>query len=124
MERRTLCWLRQICGGLVGANPRPGLARTRRPILDYENLFRFPPGFVYEQLMRGLLCFSAGCRTIETGMTVQTRAHALPSLEEIYRAHNLNNIDTHFVNTRLLTLPEDVTRKFRAGFANTFRRPR
>ena len=52
-------------------------------------------------------------------ITVQQARAALPSLEESYRAQYPNNIDSAFVTT-LRTLPEDVTRNFRAGFATLF----
>ena len=56
---------------------------------------------------------------LKPGVTVQQARAALPSLEESYRAQYPNNIDSEFVTT-LRTLPEDVTRNFRAGFATLF----
>jgi predicted permease len=56
---------------------------------------------------------------LKPGVTVQQARAALPSLEESYRAQYPNNIDSAFVTT-LRTLPEDVTRNFRAGFATLF----
>src|SRR5947208_7981139 len=56
---------------------------------------------------------------LKPGMTVQRARAALPSLEESYRAQYPNNIDSALVTT-LRTLPEDVTRNFRAGFATLF----
>src|SRR6266480_2990117 len=76
------------------------------------------PGFSHEQLMRGSFFLRVVGR-LKPGMTVQHARAALPSLEESYRAQYPNNIDSAFVTT-LLTLPEDVTRNFRAGFATLF----
>src|SRR5439155_1727811 len=56
---------------------------------------------------------------LKPGMTVQRARAALPSLEESYLAQYPNNIDSALVTT-LRTLPEDVTRNFRAGFATLF----
>jgi len=47
----------------------------------------------------------------------QARAAAIVGRK--HRAQYLNNIDSAVVTT-LLTLPEDVTRNFRAGFATLF----
>src|SRR5213079_2619959 len=76
------------------------------------------PGFSHEQLMRGSFFLRVVGR-LKPGMTVQQARAALPSLEESYRAQYPNNIDSAFVTT-LRTLPEDVTRNFRAGFATLF----
>src|SRR4029434_2068524 len=76
------------------------------------------PGFSHEQLMRGSFFLRVVGR-LKPGVTVQQARAALPSLEESYRAQYPNNIDSAFVTT-LRTLPEDVTRKFRAGFATLF----
>ena len=56
---------------------------------------------------------------LKPGVTVQQARAALPSLEQSYRAQYPNNIDSALVTT-LRTLPEDVTRNFRAGFATLF----
>src|SRR5881398_386115 len=76
------------------------------------------PGFSHEQLMRGSFFLRVVGR-LKLGVTVQQARAALPSLEESYRAQYPNNIDSEFVTT-LRTLPEDVTRNFRAGFATLF----
>jgi putative ABC transport system permease protein len=76
------------------------------------------PGFSHEQLMRGSFFLRVVGR-LKPALTVQQARAALPSLEESYRAQYPNNIDSAFVTT-LLTLPEDVTRNFRAGFATLF----
>ncbi|HEX3420792.1 MAG TPA: ABC transporter permease [Candidatus Udaeobacter sp.] len=76
------------------------------------------PGFTHEQLMRGSF-FLRGLGRLKPGATVQQARAALRSLEESYRAQYPNNIDSEFVTT-LRTLPEDVTRNFRAGFATLF----
>ena len=56
---------------------------------------------------------------LKPGLTVQQARAALPPLEQSYRAQYPNNIDSAFVTT-LRTLPEDVTRNFRAGFVTLF----
>src|SRR3989440_3781545 len=76
------------------------------------------PGFSHEQLMRGSFFLRVVGR-LKPGMTVQRARAALPSLEESYRAQYPNNIDSALVTT-LRTLPQDVTRNFRAGFATLF----
>jgi predicted permease len=76
------------------------------------------PGFSYEAIMRGAFFLRVVGR-LKPGMTVQQARAALPSLEESYRAQYPNNIDSAFVTT-LRTLPKDVTRNFRAGFATLF----
>src|SRR5215216_2563266 len=76
------------------------------------------PGFSYEQMMRGAFFLRVVGR-LKPAMTVQQARTALPSLEESYRAQYPNNIDSALVTT-LRTLPEDVTRSFRAGFATLF----
>src|SRR5438477_10647956 len=76
------------------------------------------PGFSHEQLMRGSFFLRVVGR-LKPGMIVQRARAALPSLEESYRAQYPNNIDSAFVTT-LRTLPEDVTRNFRTGFATLF----
>src|SRR5438445_7367803 len=76
------------------------------------------PGFSHEQLMRGSFFLRVVGR-LKPGVTVQQARAALPSLDERYRAHDPNNIDSAFATT-LRALPEDVTRNFRAGFATLF----
>src|SRR5215831_15878022 len=76
------------------------------------------PGFSHEQLMRGSFFLRVVGR-LKPGVTVQQARTALTSLEQSYRAKYPNNIDSAFVTT-LRTLPEDVTRNFRAGFATLF----
>ena len=76
------------------------------------------PGFSHEQLMRGSFFLRVVGR-LKSGMTVQQARAVLPSLEESYRSQYPNNIDSAFITT-LRTLPEDVTRNFRAGFATLF----
>jgi predicted permease len=76
------------------------------------------PGFSYEQMMRGAFFLRVVGR-LKPGVTVQQARAALSSLEEIYRAQYPNNIDSALVTT-LRTLPEDVTRNFRAGFTTLF----
>jgi putative ABC transport system permease protein len=76
------------------------------------------PGFSYEAIMRGAFFLRAIGR-LKPGVTVQQARAALPSLEQSYRAQYPNNIDSALVTT-LRTLPEDVTRNFRAGFATLF----
>src|SRR4026209_1863854 len=76
------------------------------------------PGFSHEQLMRGSFFLRVVGR-LKPGVTVQQARAALPSLEESYRAQYPNNIDSA-LTTMLRTLPEDVTRNFRAGFVTLF----
>jgi predicted permease len=76
------------------------------------------PGFSYEQMMRGAFFLRVVGR-LKPGMTVQQARAALPSLEQSYRAQYPNNIDSA-LTTMLRTLPEDVTRNFRAGFVTLF----
>src|SRR6266481_4996498 len=76
------------------------------------------PGFSYEQMMRGAFFLRVVGR-LKPGVTVQQARAALPSLEQSYRAKYPNKIDSALVTT-LRTLPEDVTRNFRAGFATLF----
>ena len=76
------------------------------------------PGFSHEAIMRGAFFLRAVGR-LKPGVTVQQARAALPSLEQSYRAQYPNNIDSALVTT-LRTLPEDVTRNFRAGFATLF----
>ena len=76
------------------------------------------PGFSYEQMMRGAFFLRVVGR-LKPGMTVPQARAALPSLEQSYRAQYPNNIDSA-LTTMLRTLPEDVTRNFRAGFMTLF----
>jgi predicted permease len=76
------------------------------------------PGFSYEQMMRGAFFLRVVGR-LNPGMTVQQARAALPSLEQSYRAQYPNKIDSA-LTTMLRTLPEDVTRNFRAGFVTLF----
>jgi predicted permease len=76
------------------------------------------PGFSYEQIMRGAFFLRVVGR-LNPGMTVQQARAALPSLEQSYRAQYPNKIDSA-LTTMLRTLPEDVTRNFRAGFVTLF----
>jgi predicted permease len=99
-----------------GANPWFGAAS---PIVEVWTTKPFQiPGFSYQAIMRGAFFLRAVGR-LKPGVTVQQARAALPSLEQSYRAQYPNNIDSAFVTT-LRTLPEDVTRNFRAGFATLF----
>src|SRR5213595_2097827 len=105
---------------IVGVLPNvPATWFAANPIAEVWTTKPFQlPGFSYEQLMRGSFFLRVVGR-LKPGMTVQQARAALPSLEESYRAQYPNNIDSAFVTT-LRTLPEDVTRNFRAGFATLF----
>src|SRR6059058_4630328 len=76
------------------------------------------PGFSYERLMRGTSYLRVIGR-MKPGITVSQLIAALPSLDQSYRTQYPNKIDSVFTTT-LRTLPEDVTRNFRAGFATLF----
>src|SRR5438128_3293371 len=76
------------------------------------------PGFSYERLMRGTSYLRVIGR-IKPGITAKQVLPALPSLDQSYRTEYPNKIDSVFTTT-LRTLPEDVTRNFRAGFATLF----
>src|SRR5213075_2556809 len=76
------------------------------------------PGFTYEQIMRGAFFLRVVGR-LKPGVTVQQARAVLLSLEESYRSQYPNNIDST-LTTMLRTLPEDVTRNFRAGFVTLF----
>jgi predicted permease len=76
------------------------------------------PGFSYEQMMRGSFFLRVVGR-LKPGITVQQARAALPGLEQSYRAQYPNKIDST-LTTMLRTLPEDVTRNFRAGFVTLF----
>ena len=76
------------------------------------------PGFTYERLMRGTSYLRVIGR-MKPEITVKQVLAALPSLDQSYRTQYPNKIDSVFTTT-LRTLPEDVTRNFRAGFATLF----
>src|SRR5947209_6914557 len=76
------------------------------------------PGFSYERLMHGTSFLRVIGRLKPTVTLDQARA-ALPSLDQSYRAQYQTKIDSGFATT-IRTLPEDVTRNFRAGFATLF----
>src|SRR6266853_6896376 len=76
------------------------------------------PGFTYERLMRGTSYLRVIGR-IKPGITAKQVLPALPSLDQSYRTEYPNKIDSVFTTT-LRTLPEDVTRNFRAGFITLF----
>jgi len=100
-----------------GANPMAWVGAN--PIMEVWTTKPFQiPGFSHAAIMRGAFFLRAVGR-LKPGVTVQQARDALPSLEQSYRAQYPNNIDSAFVTT-LRTLPEDVTRNFRAGFATLF----
>jgi predicted permease len=76
------------------------------------------PGFSYERLMRGT-SFLRVIGRLKSGVTTDQCRAALPSLDQSYRAQFQTKIDSGFTTT-IRTLPEDVTRNFRAGFATLF----
>ena len=76
------------------------------------------PGFSYERLMRGT-SFLRVIGRLKPGVTTDQCRAALPSLDQSYRAQFQTKIDSGFTTT-IRTLPEDVTRNFRAGFATLF----
>src|SRR5205085_10584035 len=76
------------------------------------------PGFSYERLMRGT-SFLRVIGRLKPGVTTDQCRAALPSLDQSYRAQFQTKIDSGFTTT-VRTLPEDVTRNFRAGFATLF----
>jgi hypothetical protein len=76
------------------------------------------PGFSYERMMRGT-GFLRVIGRMKPGITVEQVRAALPSLEQDYRAHYANKIDST-ANTSVKTLPQDVTENIRAGFATLF----
>jgi predicted permease len=76
------------------------------------------PGFSYERLMRGT-SFLRVIGRLKPGVTPDQCRAALPSLDQSYRAQYQTKIDSGFTTT-IRTLPEDVTRNFRAGFATLF----
>jgi putative ABC transport system permease protein len=93
-----------------GPNPFVGEVWTTKP-------FQIP-GFSYERMMRGTGFLRVIGRMKPGIMLEQVRA-ALPSLEQDYRAHYPNKIDST-VTTSVKTLPHDVTENIRAGFATLF----
>src|SRR5436309_2268795 len=76
------------------------------------------PGFSYERLMRGTSYLRVIGR-MKPEITVKQVLAASPSLDQTYRTQYPNKIDSIFTTT-LRTLPEDVTRNFRTGFATLF----
>ena len=76
------------------------------------------PGFSHEQMMSGSFFLRVVGR-LKPGITVQQARAALLSLEQSYRTQYPNKIDST-LTTILRTLPEDVTRNFRAGFVTLF----
>jgi predicted permease len=76
------------------------------------------PGFSYERLMRGT-SFLRVIGRLKPGVTPDQCRAALPSLDQSYRAQFQTKIDSGFTTT-IRTLPEDVTRNLRAGFATLF----
>src|SRR2546430_16566332 len=76
------------------------------------------PGFTYERMMRGTSFLRVIGRMKPNITLAQVRA-ALPSLDLSYRTQYPNKIDSGFTTT-VKTLPEDVTRNFRACFATVF----
>jgi putative ABC transport system permease protein len=76
------------------------------------------PGFSYERMMRGT-GFLRVIGRLKPGMTVEQVRAALPPLEQDYRAHYANKIDSA-ASTSIKTLPQDVTENIRAGFGTLF----
>src|SRR5438128_10870802 len=72
------------------------------------------PGFSYERLMRGT-SFLRVVGRLKPSVTLQQAQATLTSLDQSYRGEYSGKIDSGFA-TSLRTLPEDVTRNFRAGF--------
>src|SRR6266508_1277822 len=105
---------------IVGVLPNmPATWFGANPIAEVWSTKPFQiPGFSYEQMMRGAFFLRVVGR-LKPGMTVQQARAALPSLEQSYRAQYPNKIDSA-LTTMLRTLPEDVTRNFRAGFVTLF----
>ena len=92
-----------------GANPIAEVWTTKPFVL---------PGFTKERLMRGT-GFLRVIGRLKPNITAQQARAAMPSLEQSYRTHFPNNIDTVATAT-LKTLPQDVTENIRAGFATLF----
>jgi predicted permease len=76
------------------------------------------PGFSYERMMRGT-GFLRVIGRMKPGITLEQVRAALPSLEQSYRSHYANKIDST-ASTSVKTLPQDVTENIRAGFATLF----
>jgi predicted permease len=76
------------------------------------------PGFSHERLMRGT-SFLRVIGRLKPNITFEQAGASLPSLDQSYRAQYQTKIDSGFATT-LRTLPEDVTRNFRAGFVTLF----
>ncbi|HEY7001389.1 MAG TPA: ABC transporter permease [Candidatus Udaeobacter sp.] len=76
------------------------------------------PGFSYERMMRGT-GFLRVIGRIKPGITLEQLRAALPALEQDYRAHYPNKIDSA-ASTSVKTLLNDVTENIRAGFATLF----
>jgi putative ABC transport system permease protein len=76
------------------------------------------PGFSYERMMRGT-GFLRVIGRIKPGITLEQLQAALPALEQDYRAHYPNKIDSA-ATTSVKTLLNDVTENIRAGFATLF----
>jgi putative ABC transport system permease protein len=92
-----------------GANPIAEVWTTKPFVL---------PGFTKERLMRGT-GFLRVVGRLKPNVTAQQARAALPSLDQSYRTHLPNNIDS-VAATTLKTLPQDVTENIRAGFATLF----
>jgi putative ABC transport system permease protein len=93
-----------------GPNPFVGEVWTTKP-------FQLP-GFSHERMMRGT-GFLRVIGRIKPGLTVEQVRAALPTLEQDYRANYSTNIDST-AETSVKTLPQDVTKDIRAGFATLF----
>src|ERR1043166_6331138 len=76
------------------------------------------PGFSYERMMRGT-SFLRVIGRMKPNITLSQVKAALPSLDQSYRTQFQTKIDSGFTTT-VRTLPEDVTRNFRAGFVTLF----
>jgi putative ABC transport system permease protein len=76
------------------------------------------PGFSYERMMRGT-GFLRVIGRIKPGIRLEQLRAALPALEQDYRAHYPNKIDSA-ASTSVKTLLNDVTENIRAGFATLF----
>jgi putative ABC transport system permease protein len=92
-----------------GANPIAEVWTTKPFVL---------PGFTKERLMRGT-GFLRVVGRLKPNVTAQQARAALPSLDQSYRTHLPNNIDS-VAATTLKTLPQDVTENIRDGFATLF----
>jgi putative ABC transport system permease protein len=75
------------------------------------------PGFSYERMMRGT-GFLRVIGRMKPGITIEQVRAALPSLEQDYRAHYANKIDST-ATTSVKTLPQDDGKHSR-GFATLF----